>query len=64
MADPWLKTINPPKIIRTINNGIIQNFFLAMINLIISFKKLINNSNNSIIIFLSIKLIKSINKFK
>jgi hypothetical protein len=42
IAEPWLKIINPPKIIKTISIGIIQNFFLTKINLIISFKKFIN----------------------
>jgi len=28
-ADPWLKTINPPKIASTIKIGNNQNFFLA-----------------------------------
>ena len=28
-ADPWLKIISPPKIIKTSNNGISQYFFLT-----------------------------------
>ena len=38
IADPWVKTIIPPKITRTIKIGINQNFFLSNKNFKNSFK--------------------------
>ena len=46
-AVPWVITNKPPKIKRNNRIGINQNFFLAAINLKISFKNVINiNYNN------------------
>ena len=39
IAEPWLKMINPPNIIKTINIGSSQYFFLTFINFQNSFKK-------------------------
>ena len=41
MAEPWLKTINPPNNTKTNKIGNSQYFFLTLINSQNSFKKLI-----------------------